>query len=180
MGAFTSEDNVALVVKTGGYEYIDSERNRVLSEIQSIVSEFPNPAKVIPIVRELSDENIAYIHSIGDCFVSLSKAEGWGLGMFDATLKGKPVICTGYGGQLDFTCGPYINYEMGPINDSYKWFNEEQNWAYPDISHGSLLMRNVYENIGSYRNIALEHSKKITEKFSRENVSRKFLDFILS
>jgi len=180
LGAFTSEDNVALVVKTGGYEYIDSERNRVLSEIQSIVSEFPNPAKVIPIVRELSDENIAYIHSIGDCFVSLSKAEGWGLGMFDATLKGKPVICTGYGGQLDFTCGPYINYEMGPINDSYKWFNEEQNWAYPDISHGSLLMRNVYENIGSYRNIALEHSKKITEKFSSENVSRKFLDFILS
>jgi len=178
LGAFTSEDNVCLIVKTEGREYNKSDREIVRKEIEKIISEFPNPAKVITIVDEISDGNIAYLHSIGDCFISLFKAEGWGLSLFDATIKGTPVICTGYGGSLDFTCGPYVNYEIGPITDHYKWFNESQKWAYPDISRGSLIMRDVYENIDSYKKIAEDHSAIVKEKFSTKKIIEKFIGFI--
>ena len=37
------------------------------------------------------------IHAIGDCYVSLTHGEGWGMGAFDAATLGKPVLITGWG-----------------------------------------------------------------------------------
>ena len=37
-----------------------------------------------------------------DCYVSLHRAEGFGLGPAEAMWLGKPVIATGYSGNLDF------------------------------------------------------------------------------
>ena len=50
----------------------------------------------------LSDGEMLALHERGDCFVSLARTEGWGLGTFDAARLGKPVVTTDYGGQLDF------------------------------------------------------------------------------
>ena len=37
-----------------------------------------------------------------DCYVSLHRAEGFGYTMAEAMLAGKPVIATGYSGNLEF------------------------------------------------------------------------------
>ena len=37
-----------------------------------------------------------------DCYVSLHRSEGLGLGMVQAMYLGKPVIATGYSGNLEF------------------------------------------------------------------------------
>ena len=37
-----------------------------------------------------------------DCYVSLHRSEGFGLTMAEAMLLGKPVIATGYSGNLEF------------------------------------------------------------------------------
>jgi glycosyltransferase involved in cell wall biosynthesis len=37
-----------------------------------------------------------------DCLLSLTAAEGWGLGAFDAACQGTPVLITGHGGQLEW------------------------------------------------------------------------------
>ncbi len=49
-------------------------------------------------------ELIRLVNSI-DCFVSLHKAEGWGLGIAEALSLGKKVIVTSYSGNLDFCTG---------------------------------------------------------------------------
>ena len=37
-----------------------------------------------------------------DCYASLHRSEGFGITMAEAMLLGKPVIATGYSGNLDF------------------------------------------------------------------------------
>ena len=51
-----------------------------------------------------------------DCYVSLHRAEGFGLTLAEAMAIGKPVIATGYSGNVDFMndANSYlVDYEIG-------------------------------------------------------------------
>ena len=50
----------------------------------------------------LSDEEMRQLHRECDCYVTLTRGEGFGLGAFEATLAGNPVIATNWSGQLQF------------------------------------------------------------------------------
>ena len=52
--------------------------------------------------RYLSPADNSSLTALVDCYVSLHRAEGFGLGMAEAMALGKPVIATGYSGNLDF------------------------------------------------------------------------------
>ena len=84
-----------------------------------------------------------------DCYVSLHRAEGFGLTLAEAMLREKPTIATRYSGNLEFMtdansflCG-YKMCNVGPESVPYP---AEARWADPDIDEAAGLMRFVYEN----------------------------------
>jgi glycosyltransferase involved in cell wall biosynthesis len=84
-------------------------------------------------------------------YISLCRSEGWGLGAFNAAALGKPVIMTGFGGQLDYLLPEYaylVDYTLVPVEDSNgrPSYCKDQRWAEPSLSHASILMRHVFEN----------------------------------
>ena len=60
-----------------------------------------------------------------DCYVSLHRSEGFGLTMAEAMYFGRPVIATGYSGNLDFMTEensylvPHTLVEIGPDANPY-------------------------------------------------------------
>ena len=80
--------------------------------------------------------------------MSLCRAEGWGLGAFDAAAHGNPVVMTGFGGQLDYLGdSPYlVGFELVSVDDpsGFPSYAPEQRWADPDIEHGAELLREVF------------------------------------
>jgi glycosyltransferase involved in cell wall biosynthesis len=84
-----------------------------------------------------------------DCYVSLHRSEGFGLTMAEAMYFGRPVIATGYSGNLDFMTAensrlvPYSLTEIGPGADPYP---PERHWADPDLEAAATLMRDAFEN----------------------------------
>ena len=100
--------------------------------------------------------------------------------MFDALGKGNPVICTGFGGQLDFTIGPYVNYKLGTVDMAYPWYRKDQSWAYPNKDHAASLMKEVYHHYPSYKEKAMEHSHWIKDYFSAEKVTQQLINFLKS
>ena len=103
--------------------------------------------------RTLSEAEMDDLHRRGDCYISLSRGEGWGLGAFDAATWGKPVIVTGWGAAPEFLPDGYpyfVDYDLIPTADDEPdalWHPaREERWAKAHISHAATLLRHVYDN----------------------------------
>src|SRR5690606_26421535 len=100
--AFTSADAVTLVIKTtprdqtvtGPLRYV---RRSVESAVARVTRRYRRPPRIKVLTGVWSDGEIRALHLDGDCYVSLCRGEGWGLGAFDAATYGNPVVMTGFG-----------------------------------------------------------------------------------
>ncbi len=173
---FRADEPVALIVKTDVWdllslkklqqgEVIDPPRffARNWWTIAGIISEYPNPAKIHVISKDVPQQTIDALHTRGDCFVSLSYAEGWGLGAFDAALYSNPSIITGWGGQLDYLGEDYpllVEYELEPSTlaprDVFMEVAEDRYWANADPLHAGELMRWVFEHQCEARDLGIK------------------------
>jgi glycosyltransferase involved in cell wall biosynthesis len=87
--------------------------------------------------------------SLADCYVSLHRSEGLGLTMSEAMTLGRPVIATGYSGNLDFLSDansfivPGLRVKVG---DGAEGYSPEAMWMEPNVSEAAKYMRYVYEN----------------------------------
>ncbi len=81
-----------------------------------------------------------------DCYVSLHRSEGFGLTPAEAMYLGKPVIATGYSGNLDYMTSEnsyLVDYTLRGIGDGNFPYPAEGEWAEPDSEHAARLMREV-------------------------------------
>lgn len=94
-------------------------------------------------------ERMKTLFATADCYISLHRSEGLGLGMARAMSFGKPVIATGYSGNLDFTTPEnslLVRYALTELPCDYGVYEKGSFWAEPDTDHAALLMRQVVEN----------------------------------
>lgn len=203
---FTGSDPVLLIVKTTKYAYSDypferfnkikiirklfamikfiQGNRRSNSAMNLIKNSYAFPARIMLIDDALTDEQIMMLHSRGDCYVSLCRSEGWGLGSFTAAGMGKPVVITGFGGHLDFLPGDLaylIDYNLTPARDDWdSWrFSKDQRWAEPKRSHASELMRHVFENQKEAKARGEALGRQVNECFNEDKVMQRLISAIV-
>ncbi|HWX14959.1 MAG TPA: glycosyltransferase [Chthoniobacterales bacterium] len=102
------------------------------------------------LVNELASRARAYGYiDMCDCFISLHRSEGFGLGLAEAMLLGKPVIATNYSGNLAFMNHEnslLVDYTLTDISESGPIYKQGSRWAMPNEDHAAAMMRAVYEN----------------------------------
>jgi glycosyltransferase involved in cell wall biosynthesis len=79
-----------------------------------------------------------------DCYVSLHRAEGYGLTMAEAMAMGRPVIGTAYSGNLEFMTpdnSMLVPYEMTRIPFGCYPYPPDASWAEPDLDAAADAMR---------------------------------------
>ena len=84
-----------------------------------------------------------------DAYASLHRAEGFGLTMADAMAAGKPVIATGYSGNLDFmdpATAHLVPYELMEVGSGAEPYPADAVWAEPDLDAAADLMRAVFDD----------------------------------
>jgi glycosyltransferase involved in cell wall biosynthesis len=89
-----------------------------------------------------------------DCYVSLHRSEGFGLTLTEAMACGKPVIATGYSGNLEFMGEQnsyLVPYRLVEIPDTWWAHAEHSQWAEPDVDVAAELIRLAWENPGQAR-----------------------------
>jgi glycosyltransferase involved in cell wall biosynthesis len=78
-----------------------------------------------------------------DCFLSLHRSEGFGRGPAEAMFFGKPVIATGWSGNMDYmrpgTAFP-VRYTLVPVGRGAYPFADGQVWAEPDVAHAAEIL----------------------------------------
>ena len=146
--SFVSTDKVILLLKTFKLNYSESEKVKCITEITRITDKY-NHAPILFIKENLNYDEIKSLHDIGDCYIHLTKTEGFCLGAFDAFNNNKKVIITGYGGHIEYLGKDYdglVDYELTSlaINESVFFqfkLDDTYKWAIPNKEHAGKLLR---------------------------------------
>lgn len=139
--AFESDCGVHLVLKSVNGELRPREHARVLME----AGDHPS---IHVIDGYLSAPQKNSLLAACDCYVSLHRAEGFGLTMAEAMLLEKPVIATRFGGNVDFmndTNSYLVNYTSTPVGEDAYPYAPDAEWAEPCVEHAAMLMRRIVE-----------------------------------
>ncbi len=140
--AFDPGEGASLLIKSVGGDRWPEEA----AELAAAAAEHPDVHLLDGVIS--AEEKNALIAGC-DCYVSLHRSEGLGLTMAEAMYFGKPVIATGYSGNLDFMSGEnayLVDYDLERIGDDAAPYPADARWAEPRIEHAAELMRGVFED----------------------------------
>jgi glycosyltransferase involved in cell wall biosynthesis len=138
--------------------------------------------RVIYLPLTFSESQINALYKAVDVYVSAHHSEGWGLTLSDAMLFSKPVVATGYSGNLEFMNDDNsfpVRFAENHIREEelFGLFTPQMKWAYPDVAQLRDIMLSLYN--GTLRREAARKSKRALEdsrKFSTDCVRELLFD----
>jgi glycosyltransferase involved in cell wall biosynthesis len=181
----------ALILKTSqvGSSYMD--REEILKKIKQIrkTVNSKNLPNVYLLHGDFTDEemNELYNHPKVKAMVSLTKGEGFGRPLLEFTLAKKPLITTGWSGQMDFLNPEFSNLIGGQLTNVHpsaanQWLLAESQWISPDHGQIGYYLKDVFENYKNYTDKAKRQAFKSKNEFSwnkmREKVDNLFTNYI--
>lgn len=114
-----------------------------------------------------------------DAYVSLHRAEGFGLGLAESMRLGKPVVATGWSGNVDFMNernSLLVDYKLVPVEVGQYSHTEGQRWAEADIEQAAACMHRLVDEAGLAERIGSQAQKDIREKLSSQAVAGHLID----
>lgn len=164
--AFPQAKDTALVIKTMNTHTYPRE----WAELEAVLSDTPG---ITIINKMLTRQEVYDLESLCDCFASLHRSEGFGLGLAESMYLGKPVIGTNWSGNVDFmneknSCP--VDYELVELKRDFGPYAKGQHWAEPDTEHAAWFMRKLVEDADFRTRIAEAGRQTIRTEFSHEAV----------
>lgn len=180
-----------LILKTsgGGFSYLDrAEIQRKIEMIRASVEvtsgqKLPNIYLLHGELTE-SEMNSLYNHPKIQAHVSFTKGEGFGRPLLEASISGKPVIASGWSGQLDFLNADdavLVGGELRQIHPSSVWDNiliKESSWFSPDPQQCANAMAAVFMEYEQFRKRAAKLGKENHRKFSYNSIQKKTFELL--
>lgn len=128
-----------LVLKTSNCAHYDLQRTALEQAIDG-------DPRITILDAQFTTERMRGLLSVADCYVSLHRAEGLGLGLAESMYLGKPVIATAYSGNLEFMNADnsaLVSYQLIPVEANEYLFTDQQSWAEPSIAEAAKCMRRM-------------------------------------
>jgi glycosyltransferase involved in cell wall biosynthesis len=138
--AFPNERDVTLVVKLNGVQSI--------SNIEGFLVHIRSDSRIHVISQMLNRPDVDQLFRDAHVFVSLHRAEGFGLPLMEAQSHGLATIATAWSGNLDFTTSEtsiLIPYHLITTKDEGGVYGTVT-WADPDIGVAAKAMRVFYDD----------------------------------
>ncbi|HEY3800433.1 MAG TPA: glycosyltransferase [Caulobacteraceae bacterium] len=108
-----------------------------------------------------------------DAYVSLHHAEGFGRGMAEAMFYAKPVIATGYSGNLEFMDAEtayLVPFEMVEVGCDVGPFRAAMRWAEPDIDAAARMMAALVADPAAGRVVGARAAARVQAELSLEAI----------
>lgn len=148
--AFTRQERksaTTLAVKCLNLSQHPEARATLASELDSVNG--------ILLERDLTASAMSALLALCDVYVSLHRAEGFGLGMAESMYLGRPVIATAYSGNVDFMTPLNsfpVPYQLEPVRvgdlrftpSMLSVYTPGSLWAEPDLDVAAHWMRRLY------------------------------------
>lgn len=129
---------------------------------------------------DLSDEemNELYNHPKVKTLVSHTKGEGFGRPLLEFATVGKPIIASGWSGQIDFLdkdLSILLGGTLEPLDNSVvvpKMLLGEAKWFKPDDLQVATSYKELYKHYSKYTSNAKRQGQKVRKQFSMEAMEK--------
>jgi|GEM_PF-1149221 len=163
--AFKADDcSVLLIIK------VNNADDSSLGELTEAIGEYKN---IQIISRHFTREEIEWLLCSVDCYLSLHRAEGFGLVPAEAMARGKVTMLTNWSGNTEYmttdNCIP-ISYRLTQIGQDLDPYEKHQYWAEPDLDEASYKMKSIISNPDEARQIGERARFTIAQSFSAEKI----------
>jgi 2-polyprenyl-3-methyl-5-hydroxy-6-metoxy-1,4-benzoquinol methylase len=166
--AFPARQDTVLVLKTSPHAAAAAQQ-----ALEAARRRTPSSARVSIRAESWSESQMEALYARGDCYLSLHRGEGWGYPLFDAAVRGKPVVATGYAGPLEYLSAEFaqlVPYQMAPVRQRYQYYHPTMRWADPDVAGAIDRLRWVDEHREIARTRAGAAAERLREMYSSEHV----------
>jgi glycosyltransferase involved in cell wall biosynthesis len=160
--AFTQGDGVRLVLKS-----MNGQTNP--EGLEHLYWRARDRPDITILDATLDQTAAASLMNVSDCYVSLHRSEGLGLTMADAMLLGKPVIATGYSGNMDFMndrVAHLVRWSPTAVGTDAGPYDPGATWAEPDHDHAVELLQQVVGDLDGSRTMGSAAQQWLTNNFS--------------
>jgi glycosyltransferase involved in cell wall biosynthesis len=137
--AFPEENGPKLVIKT-----LNGDSHR--SQQEQLRYAASKRSDIIVLDSYISRNQLHSLLNECQSYISLHRSEGYGLTLAEAMALGKPVIATGYSGNMDFMNSEnsiLVPYDLVPVGDDAFPYAEDARWAQPDIEFAARAIREL-------------------------------------
>lgn len=138
--AFAPGEGPRLVIKSTGGDQLPADRDALARLAAS-------REDVILLDRQFSPDAQSSFVGLLDCYVSLHRAEGFGLTLAEAMSWGRPVVATGWSGNLDFMTNEnsyLVPWRAGKVPEGSFILPAGSMWAEPDIDAAAEILRHIW------------------------------------
>jgi hypothetical protein len=172
-----------LILKTSGGNFSILDREEILNKLNAIKKSvagdhLPNVYLVHGDFTE-PEMNGLMNHKKVKAHISLTKGEGFGMPLLQATMSMKPVIASGWSGQLDFLNPEdaiLIGGKLAPVHASAIWkdvIDEGSQWFTADYNMASTAMQAMFKEYDKFIPGAKKLMRANREKFSYEALEKR-------
>lgn len=166
--AFSPErDDVQLLVKSSnGYRYPEPFLRLLKATSRDL--------RIVVRDEVIDRHHVHAVQRCADAYISLHRAEGFGLGLAESMRLGKPVVATAWSGNVDFMDernSLLVDYRLVPVEPGQYPHSQGQRWAEANIDQAATCMRRLVDEPGLAERIGNQARKDIHEKLSSQAVA---------
>ncbi|MGM4984636.1 glycosyltransferase [Rhizobium sp. OK494] len=164
--AFGNATDVVLVMKC----HSTGHATRRLTEIRRAADR----GNIMLIDSLLDEDENCSLKDVCDAFVSPHRGEGFGLNIAEMMILGKPVVVTGYSGNLEF-CNKqnsfFVDYDLVEVSDEAGPYPIGYVWACPKHDSLAAQLKEVRSQTARVKKIASKGQRDVTAKLSKKAIA---------
>ena len=175
-----------LILKTSGAGFSIIDRDEILKKIKSILQPYGNKAPNIYLLHggmSSNEMNSLYNHPKIKAMISFTKGEGFGRPLMEFGITGKPIIASGWSGQLDFLKPEHCILLPGQLTKvdrsaADRFILQEAQWFTVNYQYASNVLKDLEKNYKKYLENSRKQPKYIKDNFSLDKMTEKFTEIL--
>ncbi|WEN16918.1 glycosyltransferase family 4 protein [Rhodanobacter sp. AS-Z3] len=163
--------NVKLLIKS-------SNGHRHPEKLRALLNVAGTDRRIIVRDEIIDRSDMGALQRCADAYVSLHRAEGFGLGLAECMHMGKPVIATAWSGNMDFmtpanSC--LVDYQLVAVGDGEYLHHAGQRWAEPDVDVAASYMRRLVEDPDFAVSVGAQAARDIRDRLSPQRSAQRII-----
>lgn len=169
--AFPGDPDVRLVIKTKPWNHVPAYR----AQAEELAARVASDPRISIVDRSLAFDELMGLYASCDVMVALHRSEGLGLHLMEAMSLGRPVIATGWSGNMDFMNPGNsipVRYALVPVRSRHDAYEAEgsrdgQVWAEADVPDAAQSMRALHASAERRRVLGAAAATEMEERRRR-------------